>query len=91
MGADEDGSWRQDRVTPVADREQQRPQLQQQQAAHGGPGTLIAALWISPRHDFMHTCLASWPSETWEMQQEPARTDHIILHDGCRQDKRHQI
>ena len=55
VGADEDGSGRQDRVTPVADREQQRPQFQQQQAPRGGPGALVTFLQLSPRHELMHS------------------------------------
>ena len=44
VSADKDGSWREDRMTSVTDREQQHPQLQQQEAARGGPGALIASL-----------------------------------------------
>ena len=66
VGADEDGSWRQDRVTPVADRKQQRPQLQQQQAACAGPEALVAFLRVSPRPELMHTCSAHG-------RQKPAR------------------
>ena len=46
--ADKDGSWREDRMTSVTDREQQHPQLQQQEATRGGPGALIASLrWLA--------------------------------------------
>lgn len=58
VGADKDGSWRQDGMAPVADREQQRPQLQQQEGTRGGPRACIAFLRISPKHELMHTCLA---------------------------------
>ena len=48
VSADKDGSWREDRMTSVTDREQQHPQLQQQEATRGGPGALIASLrWLA--------------------------------------------
>ena len=44
VGANEDGSWRQDRMTPVADWVQRRPQLQQQQGTHAWPWVPVLVL-----------------------------------------------
>ena len=44
VGADKDGSWREDRVAAVADRVQRCPQLQQQQRPRGGPETALPVL-----------------------------------------------
>ena len=81
VGADKDGSWRQDRMTSVTEREQQHPQLQQQEATRGGPGALITSLRISPRHDRMHACFAHGRQRTgrcsWN-QQEPITLHYVM-------------